>query len=247
MELARLRALHARLAPLPLVDPERDLIEKLDLVDLLAGGLRFAATSAPDEESARALALLLEDATAGELRHGLRLVPDDRAARLRDAGAPAFLVRAIERRPAPLPLAFAWRPGERAPPPRPARLRVGPLLGYPRCCVRWEEARRARVVLAEAAGMKETWGARTTAAVLRGIDSRQPYMIDESDLDEEGRVARLRRFPFVSFVPCPACVEARSASPSGQENARRRELARRLDPALVRAIERVRGAGSGRR
>src|SRR5262249_8108731 len=152
------------------VDPERDLIEKLDLVDLLAGKLRYAATSAPDEAAAAALVKALERTTGGELKHGVRLSPDDRPARLRVQRAPAFVVKAIARRPAPLPLAFSWRGGERAPPANPPRLRIGPLLGYPACCVKLEEARRARLVLAEALGMAQTWGARTTAAVVRGID-----------------------------------------------------------------------------
>jgi hypothetical protein len=94
--------------------------------------------------------------------------------------------------------------------------------------------------------MAETWGARTEAAVVRGIDERRPFLLDDSAADDEGRIARLRRFPFVSFVPCAACCARGEVSPAGREDARRRELARSLDAALVRTIERVRGASSGR-
>jgi hypothetical protein len=241
-----LRAFHRSLEALSLVDPERDRIEKLDLVDLLAGAVRYAATSAPDLERAREIGRALEERTAGRLRHGVRLAPDDRAQRLRELGAPSFVARAIARRPAPLPLAFSWRPRTRAPAARPARLSIGPLLGYPPCCVRFEEARRARIVLAEAQGMVETWGARTEGQLLRGIDERRPFLFDEAAADEDGRVRRLRRFPFVSWVPCESCC-ADDKSPSGRADARRRELARSLDPGLVRAVERVRGARSSTR
>jgi hypothetical protein len=247
MKIAVLRALSGRLNDLRLVDAERDLIEKLDLVDLLGGGLRYAATSAPDEVSARGLVRALETRTEGALVHDVRRCPDDRPARLRERGAPAFVARAIERRPAPLWLAFSWRPGDRPPPEDPPRLRIGRLLGYPSCCIRFEEARRAALVLAEARGMLETWGARTERELGRGIDTRRPFLLDDDVAGDAARIARLRRFPFVSFVPCPRCCERGAGSAAGRENARRRRLARAVDPGLARAIERVRGARSGTR
>jgi hypothetical protein len=237
--LAAVRALARRLARVHLVDRERDLIERLDRLDVATGNLRFAATSGSSEEVVAALVARLERASGGLLANDVRLVADDRPERLEDEGAPRFLVRAIAQRPAPLPLAFTWRAGEKPPPQRIARLLIGPLLGYPRCCVAFEEARRAAMIAAEGRGMVESWGARRTDELLLGIDERRPYLADE--IDEEGRVARLRRFPFVSFVPCVRCCARGAKSPAGRENARREALAREVAPALAREIERVRG------
>src|SRR5581483_289305 len=112
--------------------------------------------------------------------------------------------------------------------------------GYPRCCVRFEEARRARIVRAEAQGMLDTWQPGSALDVVVAIEAREPFLADDAG-DEEARLARLRRFPFVSFVPCPRCCERGARSPAGRDDARRRALARELSPALEHRIERVRG------
>jgi hypothetical protein len=237
-----LRELAARLARVRLVSPERDLIERLDRIDVAAGNLRVAGTSAPDEAGACELVRRLDRAAGDVFANELRLVADDRAAILASAGAPAFVVEALAARPAPLAMAFSWRRGERGPPRAIARLRLGPLLGYPRCCVVFEESRRAALVVAEAEGMVETWGARAARDLVTAIDARRPFMVEEPAGEEAARLARLRRFPFVSFVPCPRCCERGAASPAGRDDARRSALALGVAPALARAIERVRGA-----
>ncbi|HZU98750.1 MAG TPA: hypothetical protein VFF73_18740, partial [Planctomycetota bacterium] len=126
-----LRPLAKRLARLRLVDPERDLIERLDRLDVAGGGLRYAATSAPTPRAAQGLVAKLERALP-ELAHGLRVIADDRPKLV----GRNVIGRALARVPAPLPLAFSWRRGDRAPPRAIPRVRVGPLLGYPPCCVR---------------------------------------------------------------------------------------------------------------
>ena len=86
--------------------------------------------------------------------------------------------------------------------------------------------------------MVETWGARTKADLLSGIDARRPFLADD---DEESRIARLRRFPFVSFLACARCCSRGKGSKAGLENARRFVLARAISPAFSRQIERARG------
>ncbi|MEZ0228239.1 MAG: hypothetical protein ACAI25_06415 [Planctomycetota bacterium] len=242
----RQTALPRRLARIRLVSPERDLIERLDRVEVARGTLRYAATSAPDEEGARRLVARLRRA-APELEHDLRLVEDDRpeliaprlAALARGRGV-SLVARALAERRVALPLAFTWRKEERPPPRRIPRLRIGPILGYPRCCVRFEEARRAAIVRAEAEGMLETWRPRSVADVLRAIDERRPFLCDEVG-DEAGRIERLRRFPFVSYVPCPRCCERGAAGAAGRDDERRRKLARGISAALEKKIESLRG------
>jgi hypothetical protein len=229
-------ALAKRLSRIRLVSPERDLVELLDRIEVADGTLRFAATSAPDAEAASRLVLLLRRAAPG-LEHGLRVVADDRPRLL----GGSLVARALELVPAPLPLAFTWRKGERAPPRAIPRLRIGPLLGYPRCCVRFEEARRAAIVRAEARGMLETWRPRAEEEIVLAVVGRRPYLAEEVG-DEEGREERLRRFPFVSYVPCPRCCDRGEESAAGRDDARRRALARGISPDLARRIERVRGA-----
>ncbi len=168
---------------------------------------------------------------------GLRVIADDRP---RILGSRSLVGRALARFPSPLPLAFSWRRGERAPPRRIERVKIGPLLGYPRCCVRHEEARRAAIVRAEAEGMLETWRPRSVAEVIAAIAARRPYLAEDVG-DDEARIERLRRFPFVSFVPCPRCCERAQDSPAARDDARRRELSRSISPRLEREIERVRG------
>src|SRR5579864_9486096 len=99
-----LRSVAARLARVRLVDRERDLIERLDRISVLEGGLRYAATSAPTMEQAAKLVARLERALP-ELAHGLRVIADDRPKIL----GRNLIGRALERVPAPLPLAFSWR------------------------------------------------------------------------------------------------------------------------------------------
>jgi hypothetical protein len=228
-----LRALARGLGRIRLVDAERDLIERLDRIDVAAGSLRFAATSAKDVAAARRLVASLGRAAPG-LEHGLRVIEDDRPALL--ARSQPLVARALAERPAPLALAFTWRRGERPPPRRIARKRIGPLLGYPPCCVRFEEARRAKIVRAEARGMIETWGATSVAEVLRAIDARVPYLCEDVG-DDEARFLRLSVFPFVSYVPCPRCARNGPRCPSRRQDERRRELARSISPRYARAIE----------
>ncbi len=231
----RQTALPRRLARIRLVSPERDLIERLDRVEVAAGTLRYAATSAPDPEGALRLVASLRRA-APELEHDLRLVEDDRPERV----GRGLIARALKERRVALPLAFTWRKGERAPPRAIERMKIGPLLGYPRCCVRFEEGRRAAIVRAEAEGMLETWRPRSVADVLRAIDERRPYLCADVG-DEAGRIERLRRFPFVSYVPCPRCCERGARSAAGRDDERRRRLARSISASLARRIESLRG------
>lgn len=220
------------------MSPERDLIERLDRVEVAEGSLRLAATSAPDPESALRLVARLRRAVPS-MRHELRLVADDRPELL--ARRHRLVARALSQRLVPLPLAFTWREGERGPPRAIPRLRIGPLLGYPPCCVEFEEARRVAIVRAEADGMLETWRPRSVDELLVAIDERWPYLAEDAG-DEAGREARLRAFPFVSYVPCPRCVERCEKSPAGRDDERRRALARAISMQLARKIERVRGS-----
>jgi hypothetical protein len=228
--------LSKRLARVSLVSPERDLIERLDRLEVANGTLEFAATSAPDIESTEELVRALREA-APELDHGLRVVADDRP-ELLGAG---LVARALRQVPAPLPLAFTWRKGDRAPPDTIPRLSIGPLLGYPKCCVKFEEARRKAIVVAEARGMTETWHPRRVEDVVLAITERRPFLAEDVG-DEEGREERLRSFPFVSYVPCPSCCKKGQKSPAGRDDARRRKLAESISSALAKKIERVRGS-----
>jgi len=232
-----LRDLARRLSRVRLVSAERDLIERLDRLSVASGELRYSATSAPDVPAAETLVERLAKA-APELEHGLRLVDDDRPSLLRRGCG--LVARALELLPEPLPLAFSWRRGERAPPRRIERVKLGPILGYPACCVRFEEARRARVVRAEARGMLETWHPASVSDVVAFIVEQRPYLAEDVG-DDMGRVARLRRFPFVSYVPCPRCCQRGATGAAGRDDARRRELARRVSPRLEVEIERLRG------
>ena len=63
-----------RLARVRFVDEERDLIERLDRIDVALGGLRYAATSAP---------------TAMAMAAGLRPIYDQRATARTRAGGTA--------------------------------------------------------------------------------------------------------------------------------------------------------------
>src|SRR4051812_10306276 len=89
-----LAELAVRLARVRLVSPERDLIERLDRLEVAAGTLPLAGTSAPDEARALALVARLERAT-DVFKNELRLVADDRASILEQAKAPAFVVSAL--------------------------------------------------------------------------------------------------------------------------------------------------------
>jgi len=83
---------------------------------------------------------------------------------------------------------------------------------------------RARaLVLAEARGLvRATRRGGPRGDVRDALVDGVPYRFVEPALAASRR-ARTRRFPHVTFVPCPACVKGAS-SPAAKEEARRRAL-----------------------
>jgi hypothetical protein len=217
-------ALTRAIAGLPVPDRHRAALERLDLVDVATGGKRYACLFAYDDDVARAIARWLAPRVrVAGLACAVRSLPDDRAALL-GRRAPAFVVAGFRAAARPLATVWTWRRADR-PPPRVVRKRdLARLLGYPACCARADERARATLVIAEARGLVRATGARTAREVRDALLADVPYAFVEPAL-AASRPARARRFPHVTFVPCPRCARRGARSAAGREEARRRSLA----------------------
>jgi hypothetical protein len=220
-----IRPLARAIAGLPVPDRHRAALERLDIVDVATGGKRYACLFAYEAGDARAIARWLAPRVriAG-LACATRSLPDDRAALLARR-APAFVVAGFRAAARPLATVWTWRRADR-PPPRVVRKRdLARLLGYPACCAHADDRARAALVIAEARGLVRSTGARTAREVREALLEETPYAFVEPAL-AASRPARARRFPHVTFMPCPTCARRGARSPAGREEARRTSLAK---------------------
>lgn len=116
------------------------------------------------------------------------------------------------------------------------RAGVSDVLGYPICCE--IHASEQKVALAEAyvQGIIDTHHPRTADEIValwrRNV---QVQIAVDPDADIPETEASLRRFPYVQFIACPACL-AGNDSPAAQVNGRMRDLAFSLSPSFGRRI-----------
>lgn len=109
---------------------------------------------------------------------------------------------------------------------------VGPLLGYPSCCVRREEDLHREMGRAFATAVIEAAGpdGKSVLAALRNDVKVTVETSGHANLWKTDEA-----YPFVFHTACDSCL-ASSESPTGKLNAQFQTLAAELDPALQRTI-----------
>jgi hypothetical protein len=113
------------------------------------------------------------------------------------------------------------------------------VLGYPECCVVADSEVGVRLTVLAVEGFRRKYGAATAADLIqcaeRGVEVELELPL------HAGLQVSTRRFPFVQFAACLACL-ADPTGPAAGINAAMRRVAEAVDPEFARAIERAAAA-----